>query len=137
MNAVALPPVSIEAFESGAIDVDGFDHEAHIYLGWQYLGRYETTDAIGNFCAALKKLTARLGIPDKYHETITWFYLLLIAERRAKRPQSDWYAFRRNNDDLFARGDASILNRYYRPGTLGSQLARETFVLPDRLAGAA
>ena len=137
MSAAALPRVSIEAFESGEIDVEAFDHEAHIYLGWLYVTRYETPDAICRLCTALKELTAGLGIPDKYHETITWFFLLLIAERRAASPAADWFSFRRNNDDLFSRGDDSILHRHYRHETLGSQLARETFVLPDRLADAA
>lgn len=133
MNAVPAPRVSIEDLESGAIDPAEFDHEAHLYLGWLYLDRFETVDAIRRFSAALKALTIRLGIPDKYHETITWFYLLLIAERRASRGPQDWFDFRRNNADLFGRGERSLLPRYYRRATLLSPLARRQFVLPDRL----
>jgi hypothetical protein len=130
MSATARPPLSIEAFENGSIDVDAFDHEAHVYIAWLCLDRFELSEAIGRFDTALRALTARLGIPDKYHATITWFFILLIAERRAARPETDWFDFRRRNRDLFA--GRKILHSYYTPETLASDRARRTFVLPDR-----
>lgn len=133
MNAVLMPDLSIEALEDGSVDPEAFDHEAHIYMGWLYLERFGLTEAIQRFSAALQRLTRRLGIPDKYHETITWFYLLLLAERRASAETQDWFSFRRDNDDLFGRGDRSILFRYYRRATLAGPKARRLFVLPDRL----
>ena len=83
MNAVAEPEVSIAAMESGDIDAATFDHESHVYLGWLYVREYPLTEAIGRFTGALRRLTEKLGVPGKYHDTISWFYLLLIAERRA------------------------------------------------------
>ena len=77
---------------------------------------------------------AQLGIPGKYHETITWFFMFLIDERRRNSTSNDWYQFRRCNSDLFARGEQSILNRYYQRETLDLESARRSFVLPDRLA---
>jgi len=60
------------------------------------------------------------GAPGLYHQTITWAHLLLIHERmqRAGAPET-WVSFR------------AILERYYSPETLGSDLARRIFVLPD------
>jgi hypothetical protein len=134
MNAAALPEVSIEAFESGALDAAAFDHEAHIYMAWLYLEQFPPLQATRRYTRSLKRLTAKLGIPGKYHETITWFFMLLIDERRRNCVAPDWFSFRRNNDDIFARGEESILRRYYRPETLASDSARRSFVLPDRLA---
>ena len=134
MNAVAEPPVSIAAMEAGEIDPAAFDHEAHVYLGWLYVGEYSLADAIGRFTAALRRLTTKLGIPDKYHDTISWFYLLLIAERRAAASEDSWFSFRRENDDLFRR-DGNVIERYYSRELLFSDRARKTYVLPDRLAG--
>lgn len=134
MSAARLPDLSIDALETGSIDPEAFDHEAHIYLGWLYLERFEIPEAIRRFSTALRKLTEELGVPDKYHETITWFYLLLLAERRLSSPSQDWFSFRRENDDLFGRGDRSILFRYYNRATLADPGARRVFVLPDRLA---
>jgi len=71
------------------------------------------------------------GAPGLYHQTITWAHLLLIHERmqRAGAPET-WESFRATNGDLFHRRP-SILERYYSPETLGSDLARRIFVLPD------
>jgi hypothetical protein len=132
MSAAPIPQFTVELFEAGTIDVDAFDHDAHIYVAWLYLERHELLEAIQNFTAALKRLTTQLGIPGKYHETITWFFMVLIEERRKESSACDWYAFRRENDDLFARDEDSILNHYYKHGTLGSERARRSFLLPDR-----
>jgi hypothetical protein len=132
MNAAATPAVCLESFEAGSIDPDAFDHEAHIYVAWLYLERYPVTEAIDRFTAALRRLTAKLGVPGKYHETITWFFLLLIAERRAAETSGGWFAFRRENDDI-CQG-AATLRRYYSSELLASRRARENFLLPNRLA---
>ena len=95
MNAVLKPDFSIDAFELGEIDPDAFDHQAHVYVAWLYLERFPLPVALEKFDAALRRLTVKLGIPGKYHATITWFYLLLIGERRADEPGADWFRFRR------------------------------------------
>ena len=134
MNAAARPELTIEAFEGGAIDAPAFDHEAHIYVGWLYLEEYPLLEAVARFTDAIRRLTVQLGVPGKYHETITWFFLFLIDERRRQGSGADWFGFRRDNADLFATGDDSILARYYETRTLSADSARQSFVLPDRLA---
>jgi len=134
MSAAPVPRFTVESFEAGEIDADAFDHDAHIYVAWLYLERHALLEAVRNFTAALKRLTTQLGIPGKYHETITWFFMFLIDERRNASPDCDWYSFRRNNEDLFAKGEDGILNRYYARATLGSDRARRSFLLPDRHA---
>lgn len=126
MNTAEL---TIERFERGDVDPERFNHEAHIYVAWLYLERFPLTDAIARFTAALRSLTRRFGAPEKYHDTITWFYLLLIAERRES--SADWRAFRERNPDLFDRS-SNVLGRYYRADTLATERARAGFVLPDR-----
>ena len=132
MNAAAKPAFTVNAFENGAIDPDAFDHEAHVYVAWLYLERFPLLEAIAKFDAALRRLTVSLGIPGKYHATITWFFMMLIAERRDAVPDSDWFRFRRDNDDLV--GNGKILQCYYDSETLASDRARQSFVLPDKLA---
>ena len=134
MSAAAVPEISVEAFESGAVDPEAFDHEAHIYVAWLYLQELPVLPAGQRFADALKRLTKQLGIPGKYHETITWFFMFLIDERRRVSTSDDWFSFRRKNEDLFARGEQSILSQYYQPETLASDSARRSFVLPDRRA---
>ncbi len=133
MSTAPVPAITIEAFETGRIDVDSFDHEAHVYVAWSYLERMPVMDALQRYSDGLRRLTRALGIPGKYHETITCFYMFVIAERRDASP-GDWESFKRRNEDLLARGDASVLHRFYSREVLASERARETFVLPDRIA---
>ncbi len=132
MNAVAIPEISLDAFEEGTIDAEAFDHEAHVYVGWLYLEHYPLLESIDRYSVSLRRLTARLGVPGKYHETITWFFLVLISERRAQTSHTNWFEFRRKNDDLFH--GSRILGRYYSKELLTSDRARQTFILPDRCA---
>lgn len=129
MSDPTLPPFDVDAFERGEIDAEAFDHEAHVYLAWRYLERFPLPVALEKFDAALRRLTVQLGVPGKYHATITWFFLLLIAERRGAEPKADWFRFRQRNPELFESG---VLGRYYRRQTLASGRARRSFVLPDR-----
>jgi len=126
----AAPDLSIEALETGTVDPGRFDHEAHVYTAWLYLQRFETLEAIEKYSAALRRLTMLLGVETKYHQTITWFFLLLIAERRGSAETDNWLQFKARNEDLFC-SDPSIFSRYYSSSTLESDFARTHFVLPD------
>lgn len=135
MSTLAAPPrtekVSIQLLESGNIDPADFNHTAHIYVGWCYLQRLDIIDAIERFRAALRRLTIKLGVPGKYNETITWFFMLMIAEKRRGRAANDWAYFHDSNPELV--GSASvILQRYYSQDRLTSATARELFLLPDK-----
>jgi hypothetical protein len=134
MNAIAPADTRIEelvrAFEDATLDAGGFDHEAHILVGWHYLQELSLLDAIGRFTTAIKRLTRKLGVSSKYHETITWFYLIKIAERSRAEAASDWDAFKSANPDLFA-WNPSLIDQYYSKSRLASDEARRMFVLPD------
>jgi hypothetical protein len=136
MNATAhqevvSPRITIERFEAGDIDPDQFDHEAHVHVGWLYVREYELTDAIAKFDSGLKRLVSKFGAEGKYHATLTWFFLFLIADRAES--EESWQVFRHRNADLVT-GGKEILARYYSEGYLFSERARERFVLPDKLA---
>ena len=127
-----VPPVSVDRFERGDIEAAEFTHEAHVYVAWQYLGRLALPEAIARYSAGLKALTRRLGVEQKYHETITWFFMIEVAERIARGKDQDWPAFRSGNADLF--DDAGgLIARHYSSERLSSPLARHQFVLPDRM----
>lgn len=122
--------LTIELFESGNIDPEQFDHEAHVYIGWLYVRKFELAVAISRFDTGLKRLTAFLGVPEKYHATITWLFLLLIAERFDS--DENWQGFRSRNEELISNSKTT-LNRYYSDALLFSERARERFVLPDKM----
>ena len=121
----------VAEFERGDIDPQLFDHAAHVYVAWSYLRGLPLAEAISRFTAALRRLTARFGAEQKYHETITWFFMILVAERRSGASGEDWSVFAAENPDLL--GDAGRqLRRFYSPARLSSSVARQRFLLPDR-----
>jgi hypothetical protein len=124
--------LSIEAFEKASVNAEQFDHEAHVHVAWLYLKEYELEDAIVRFSTALRRLTKKLGVASKYHETITWFFMILIGERMMTSDSDDWPTFRKQNKDLFSTAP-SIIQRYYSSERLGTALARRQFLLPDKL----
>ena len=131
MSTAHTTDLTVQRFEAGEIDAEHFDHEAHVYMGWQYVRAYDLATAIVRFDRALRRLTAELGIPGKYHATITWAFLILIKERY--RDGECWQAFRSRNPELMA-DSKTLLGRYYSDALLFSDLARRQYVLPDNLA---
>ena len=128
MNAAARPEYSIAKFEAGDIDGERFDHEAHVYVAWLYVQQFELAEAIGRFDAAIRRLVVKLGAAGKYHATLTWFFILLIAER--SESDEPWHVFCSKNSDLML-SRKKLLACYYSDDRLFSVRARERFVLPD------
>lgn len=122
----------VAAVESCAISCSNFRHADHVRLAWIYLRNHSLIEAIERFTESLQRFAVHCGVPEKYHETITWAYLLLIHERmRRDDAPCEWESFSAVNLDLVG-WKPSILERYYTPQTLRSDFARRIFVLPDR-----
>jgi hypothetical protein len=125
-------PGFITEFESAAVPPECFHHADHVRLAFEYLSRYPLLEALTRFCTALKSFANAHGKAMLYHETITWAYLFLIHERMARENGiHTWAQFSEANPDLLL-WKGGILTVLYRPETLHSELARTTFILPDR-----
>jgi len=125
----------IDSFESCSLANEPFHHADHVKMAFLYLSRLPALEAIQRFSAALVRFAVAKGKPELYHETVTWAFLLLIRERiaRAGSPQT-WSEFAAGNADLLTSKD-DVLKRYYRGETLSSDLARSTFLFPDKATG--
>jgi hypothetical protein len=122
----------IKQFEDGTTPPGAFHHADHVRLAFEYLCRYSVLEALERFSDALKRFATAQGKAQLYHETITWTYLLLIHERMARAGCAQtWEEFAERNPDLLV-WKGGVLTSLYRQETLDSDLARHTFVLPDR-----
>ena len=121
-----------DQFTSTHLPVDQFHHEQHVRVAWLFVCRHSMPAAIGEFSEAIKRFALAKGAHGLYHETITWAFLLIIAERLARTPAPDWATFAADNSDLLS-WQPSILDRYYSKELLASALARTTFLMPDLL----
>jgi hypothetical protein len=122
----------IAKFEDCSLGNESFHHADHVRVAFLYLCRFPALEALQRFSTSLVRFATAHGKPGLYHETITWAFLLLIRERiaRAGQPQT-WAEFAASNEDLLSWKD-NVLKKYYRDETLYSDLARSTFLFPDK-----
>jgi hypothetical protein len=132
----ALAELTDDELLAGLIDTtlptELFHHRQHVRAAWLFVRRYGMPDALSEFSDALRRFADAKGATTLYHATVTWAYLLLIHERQQRNPTMHWTTFAAENADLLV-WKPSILDLYYRPDTLWSDLARRTFVMPDRI----
>ena len=120
--------VDLERFLRGEVHPAVFPHEEHIRMGFEMLRQLDFAETVFRFSAALRAMTARIGKPQAFHQTMTIAFLSLIAERADAGQYANFDSFARANADLF---DRSALFRWYAPARLATDAARRTFLLPD------
>lgn len=66
-NSTAL----LAAFEEGRVDPRQFPHREHARVGYELLERHPFPEALLHLARGLRRLAAKAGRPEIYHETIT------------------------------------------------------------------
>jgi hypothetical protein len=123
----------IEGFESGQLAAAAFGHAEHVRVAWWYLRHADLPEGLCRFTSALRRFAAAQGAADRYHETITVAFVLVIADRLGTTGRdATWEAFAAANADLLS-WRPSVLETYYTEETLWSARARRAFVMPDRV----
>jgi hypothetical protein len=121
----------VRAFESATVDPRGFGHREHLYVAWCYLQELPLEQALARYVDRLRNLTVALGVPQKYHATITWTYLVALHDAMAEHPGLDFDALLAANPALLDHR-AGVLAAHYTREELDSPRARDRFVLPRR-----
>ena len=119
----------LQGFLDTTLPSDQFHHRQHVEVAWRFVRNHGMPAALAEFTTAIRRFADAKGATGLYHETITWAFLFLIAERQARCCAGSWEAFAAANPDLLV-WKPSILERYYSSDTLKSDLARQVFVLP-------
>jgi hypothetical protein len=123
----------LAAFERGTLDPAQFDHRLHLSLAWTCLQRDGFPQGALLFRQQLQAYVATVGAEGKYHETITWAYLVLLNEELTLRspPGEPFDAMIRRRPDLLDHRNGAIA-RCYSKSQLDSPDARRVFLLPVR-----
>jgi hypothetical protein len=121
----------VRGFEDCTLSAASFRHRDHLLVGWTYLRGLSFADAGARFSANLRRFANSHGAETKYHETITWAYLALLAERMHESPGLSFEALLTKNQDLLDHESGALVARY-DAATLASPAARVVFVLPRR-----
>jgi hypothetical protein len=127
-NLEDLPP-QLATFLADQQDPGAFRHADHVRVAFEMLKRHSFLSAADIYSQKIKAMTRRIGKPTAYNETITVAFLAAISEQMAKRSYESFEAFAAENPELL---DKNILTRWYTKERLSSDVARETFVLPER-----
>ena len=118
----------LAALERCELPESEFRHTAHVRAAYLYLRKHEFHIALHRMQTSIRNYAAHLGKPDKYHETITVAFVLLIQQHLVQRGDAGgWSAFQQENPELLRK---ELLLQYYGRQQLESDLARRTFVLP-------
>jgi hypothetical protein len=113
------------ALERG--EIKDFHHASHLHVAWVYLDESSSVQqAARKMRNTLRRFAAAAGKAEKYHETITlfWVHLLAYAASRAERLED------------VVRANPLLLEKnfplaYYSPERLFSDEARISWVEPD------
>ena len=129
-DLATLPDAAfLKLIEGAEVAPQAFDHAAHVRTAYLLLidtGAFAL--ALQRMCDALKGITAKAGVPEKYHETITVAFMALVHEKMATTPDADsWPEFAAKNPDLL---QTTPLKAIYSAEQLASPLARRVFMLP-------
>ena len=109
---------------------DVLDHRAHLRFAWTVIDESDNVDdAIRVVSLTIRHVADLAGTPAKYHETVTVFWVRLMAHLR------DSYPDVADVEELLERypaaADPSLPRRHW--SDLDSPRARTTWVEPDLL----
>ena len=122
----------LHAFLSGSLPNAQFHHRDHLRLAWlltRQLGDEAATRAI---TTGIQGFAARHGHADKYHETLTRFWVRIVGHMVHARP--DITAFETFLATFPRLLDKDLPYHHWRRETMASAAARAQWVEPDVLA---
>jgi hypothetical protein len=123
----------LEQFEGCTLLPSRFSHRLHLALAWRYLQRDGFPEGAVHFRKHLANYVRSVGATTKYHETITWAYLVLLNEEMTLRssPHESFDSMIQRRPDLLDHRSGALAACYPKD-QLDTTDARNVFVLPRR-----
>ena len=117
------------ALERGEIANEDFHHASHLHVAWVYLAESSSVrQAANKMRDTLLRFATAAGKLEKYHETITLFWLRLLSRAQAASRGERLEDIMRANPQLLEKNFALA---YYSAERLFSDEARTSWVEPD------
>ena len=117
------------ALERGEIANEAFHHLSHLHVAWVYLSESSCVDdAAAKMRNTLQKFAAAAGKSEKYHETITLFWVYLLAGIHAVGSRQSLKQIVQANPQLLEK---NFPLAYYSSERLFGDKARSSWVEPD------
>jgi hypothetical protein len=117
------------ALERGEVANENFHHVSHLHVAWAYLAESSSVQQAANKMRdTLRRFAAASGKPQKYHETITLFWVHLLSRARAASGGERLEEIVHANPQLLEK---NFPLAYYSAERLFSNEARTSWVEPD------
>ena len=119
----------IEAFLTGSLPPQQFHHRDHLRLAWALIRLTGEDEAARRITSGIRYFAAKHGHAGKYHETMTRFWVRIVAHAVSARPDITTF-------DAFLAAFPLLLEqdlpyRHWRRETMASPTARAQWVEPD------
>ena len=124
----------VSAFEAGTLPKERWTHGAHILSGAWYVHALGPEKALVEMRKRIRAYNEAVGTQNTdssgYHETITVFWIRVLAAELARRPDAARAAFVAEAIEHFGP-QRDILTRYYSFNVVKSTEARRMWIEPD------
>jgi len=114
----------LDAFESGALSTAQFHHRDHLRLAWLQVDRLGLEGAAAAVSAGIRGFAAEHGLDRLYHETLTRFWVRIVAHAAAPTFEETL-----NRHPLLL--DNGLPLRHWSREVLFGDAARAAWVEPD------
>ena len=116
-------------FEAGEVPPGAFNHLAHLRLAYVYRVEGNLAYAEQRMRQSLLAFLAANNIPEaKYHETLTWAWVMAVSHFMNRSSSSSFDEFAANSQPLL---DSKVMFTHYSHDSLFSEVARAAFVEPN------
>jgi hypothetical protein len=117
------------ALERGEIANEDFHHASHLHVAWVYLEESSSVQqAADKMRDTLRRFAEAAGKPEKYHETITLFWVHLLSRTHASKRGERLEEIVHANPQLLEK---NFPLAYYSAERLFSDEARTSWVEPN------
>ena len=122
----------VAAFLTGSLPPQQFHHRNHLRLAWVLVRLTGVDEATRRITSGIRYFATLHGHAEKYHETMTRFWVRIVAHAVAARPEISTF-------DAFLAAFPLLLEkdlpyRHWQRETMASPAARAQWVEPDMQA---
>ncbi len=122
----------VEKFEKNQFAAGDFYHLEHLLIAWHYVCHEPLVIAKQKFHKGVFRLVTKLGAQDKYHRTLTDFFLDYLAHLRWYLGTDNWQAVEKACP-LIIKDAKKVVAFYYSDEVIWSDEARLGFVEADKM----
>jgi hypothetical protein len=122
----------VAAFLGDRLSPPAFHHRDHLRLAWCLIRKSGIQAATSTITEGIRRFATQHGQADKYHETLTQFWVRIVSHLIDTRP--DIMEFERFLQTYPQLLDKALPYYHWSRETMQSQDARAHWVAPDLLA---